>query len=338
MEATARVAMHAHLARPALNSVDRELAVAVGVELLERLGARAASFIAAFSARRACRPCSGRTWRSSRRAPLGELRLEVGLHRRFSPSSSLPSLLASYFCSDLRAARATVEPFGCGDTDAGERSTQSERDRELLGEHVVSSCVSPIASGVPLANSPKPDGDRAERRCGIRRSGNACGIRSRGCDSPNVAGVSRRYLATVVIAKRCLRRNQGGSHVGSVSSRRLGHVPDRDRRSLILVMCALRFACGPARERLPVVLWLGALVGLTSTLGFVVGCHQDAALCRPAAGERLVRRRAASASASRRTTSASGSACASSRRSAWSSDTRAGRRRARSSSIRSGPR
>jgi hypothetical protein len=41
---------------------------------------------------------------------------------------------------------------------------------------------------------------------------------------------------------------------------------------LILVVCALRFAMRPARERLPVVLWLGALVGLTSTLGFVTGC------------------------------------------------------------------
>lgn len=40
---------------------------------------------------------------------------------------------------------------------------------------------------------------------------------------------------------------------------------------LILVVCAWRFALRPARERLPVVLWLGALVGLTSMLGFVAG-------------------------------------------------------------------
>ena len=39
----------------------------------------------------------------------------------------------------------------------------------------------------------------------------------------------------------------------------------------ILVMCAWRFAWGPSRDRLPVVMWLGALVGLTSTLGFVTG-------------------------------------------------------------------
>jgi len=39
----------------------------------------------------------------------------------------------------------------------------------------------------------------------------------------------------------------------------------------ILVMCAWRFALRPSRDRLPVVLWLGALVGLTSTLGFVTG-------------------------------------------------------------------
>ena len=39
----------------------------------------------------------------------------------------------------------------------------------------------------------------------------------------------------------------------------------------ILIACAWRFAWAPSRQRLPVVLWLGALVGLTSTLGFVTG-------------------------------------------------------------------
>jgi hypothetical protein len=39
----------------------------------------------------------------------------------------------------------------------------------------------------------------------------------------------------------------------------------------ILVLCASRFAWKPARERLPLVLWLGALVSLTSALGFVAG-------------------------------------------------------------------
>ena len=40
---------------------------------------------------------------------------------------------------------------------------------------------------------------------------------------------------------------------------------------LILVVCAWRFAARPARDRLPVISWLGALVGLTSLLGFVAG-------------------------------------------------------------------
>jgi hypothetical protein len=39
----------------------------------------------------------------------------------------------------------------------------------------------------------------------------------------------------------------------------------------ILLACAWRFAMRPARDRLPVVLWLGALVSLTSMLGFVAG-------------------------------------------------------------------
>ena len=40
---------------------------------------------------------------------------------------------------------------------------------------------------------------------------------------------------------------------------------------IVLVICAVRFAASPARERLPTIVGLGVLTLLTSCLGFVSG-------------------------------------------------------------------